>query len=134
MTAQKHMTLEQLRAADAWRCARAQPYGKDYVNLAKGVPALIMNSGLIQVMAHLHAKGGKEANTAHGLLERQLQEWLGARFTNLPDHSFDAFITALIEKTDPQQFQRITAEAMAWLRWLRQIAPAVDKDTALQKS
>lgn len=37
------LTLDQRRAADAWRCAQGK--GKDYANLAKGLPALIMNSG-----------------------------------------------------------------------------------------
>ena len=42
-------TLEQLRAADAW--ARAQGCSDEYQKLAKGLPALIMNSGLMQVLA-----------------------------------------------------------------------------------
>ncbi|HLQ86503.1 MAG TPA: type III-B CRISPR module-associated protein Cmr5 [Salinisphaeraceae bacterium] len=129
MGKQQAMTLEQQRAAFAWRCARAQTAGNDYVNLAKGVPALIMNSGLIQVMAHLYAKGNK-GNKQHGELEQHLRQWLASRFNDLPGNSFDAFAQALIEDTDPQRFQHITAEAMAWLRWLRQIAPAVEKNTA----
>lgn len=123
-TQNKRMTLEQQRAAFAWRCARAQTSGKDYVNLAKGVPALIMNSGLIQVMAHLRAKG-KKGSKQHDELELHIRTWLASRFNDLPGDSFDGFAKKLIEDTDPQQFQLVTAEAMAWLRWLRQIAPAV---------
>lgn len=127
MSEQKTITLEQQRAAHAWKCA--QGCSKEYVNLAKGLPALIMNSGLIQVMAHLHAKGGKGANKPHGLLEQHLRQWLAARFQTLPGNSFDVFAQALIENTEPRQFQHITAEAMAWLRWLRQLAPAVEKNS-----
>lgn len=130
MAEDKRITLEQQRAADAWRCAREQTSGKDYVNLAKGLPALIMNSGLIQVLAHLHAKGGRNGNRQHGELEMHLRQWLAQRFDALPNKDFDRFMYVLIEDTDPQRFQQITAEAMAWLRWMRQVAPAVQVDSA----
>ena len=54
------LTLEQRRAQDAWNCAGQ--YGEDHVNLAKGLPALIMSSGLMQVLAFLHEKGQKQAH------------------------------------------------------------------------
>ena len=52
-------TLEQKRAQHAGDKAREgiRNHGKDYVNDAKGLPALIMNRGLMQVMAFLHEKG-----------------------------------------------------------------------------
>ena len=54
------LTLEQQRAQDAWKKADEGigRHGKDYVNDAKGLPALIMNSGLMQVMAFLLGGGG----------------------------------------------------------------------------
>jgi CRISPR-associated protein Cmr5 len=36
---------------------------------------------------------------------------------------FEAFMQHLMD-ADPQRFQMITAEAFAWLRWLRQMAAA----------
>ena len=54
------VSLEQQRAADAWKQSKHK--GKDYVNLAKGLSALIMNSGLMQVLAFLHEKGGKQTH------------------------------------------------------------------------
>lgn len=113
-------TLEQLRAADAWQ--RCQGCGKDYVNLAKGLPALIMNSGLMQVVAFLHAKGG-----VNETLGAQLRTWLRQRFPSvIRDDGFETFMQALM-KAEPRVFQNITAEAFAWLRWVRQVAPAVQK-------
>ena len=115
------LTLEQRRAADAWR--RAQGCSKEYVNLAKGLPALIMNSGLMQVMAFLHEKGSSQKGSSHGDLGQHLRDWLHQRFAEVPV-DFQGFMTALM-KAAPHDFQMITAESFAWLRWLRQIAPAV---------
>ena len=66
---QTKQTMEQKRAADAW--ARCQGCSNEYQNLAKSVPALIMNSGLMQVLAFLHEKGGKdhEVPAHHAVVE-----------------------------------------------------------------
>lgn len=120
-------TLEQQRAADAWHKARLQDSA--YSHLAKSVPALIMNGGLLQTLAFLHEKGAKEQNKNHQLLGEHLRDWLARRFTEqFPSSRFDAFMPKLIE-AEPLVFQQVTVEAMAWLRWLRQMAPAVTLDT-----
>ena len=110
-------TLEQQRAQDAWcNCAA---YTKEHVNVAKGLPALIMNSGLMQVLAFCHEKGGNnEAVAAH------LRAWLQSRFPSLM--SKDDFTTVMqaLMKAQPADYQAITAEAFAWLRWMRQMAAA----------
>lgn len=118
-------TLEQQRAADAWRCANGcQPA---YTRLAKGLPALIMNSGLMQTIAFLEEKGQKSHNEPHARLGEDLRQWLSRRFPRLfTGADFQPFMQALLE-SEPRAFQQITAEALAWLRWLRQIAPAVEK-------
>lgn len=119
------VTLEQLRAADAWQ--QAQGCNKDYVNLAKGLPALIMNSGLMQVLAFLHEKGSKSKQEHCRILGDHLRGWLHGRFkTAIPSADFACFMSALM-KTESCLFQQITAEAMAWLRWLRQLAAAIEK-------
>lgn len=121
------LTLEQLRAQDAWRCARGQDRG--YANLAKTVPGLIMTSGLLQVLAYLHAKSHDGRNHQHGALALHLRNWLRLRFADvlgLSDSTdeFGQFMDALM-RTDAATFQDITTEAFAWLRWMRQIAPAM---------
>ena len=112
-------TLEQKRAQHAWDKAGQglANYGKDYVNDAKGLPALIMNSGLMQVMAYLHDKGGR-----HETLAQHLRDWLHAQCRTPAD--FEGFMQHLFEMRDARQFQAITAEAFAWLKWLRQMAAA----------
>ncbi|MDR0736142.1 MAG: type III-B CRISPR module-associated protein Cmr5 [Zoogloeaceae bacterium] len=115
-------TLEQERAQFAWECAQESigahngDYG-DYVNDTKGLPALIMNSGLMQVMAFLHEKGGR-----HETLGKHLRDWLHERYQTPAD--FNEFMEELLAM-EPRRFQDITAEALAWLKWLRQIAPAL---------
>ena len=115
---QPRQTLEQQRAQDAWEKAGAgiAQHKKDYVNDAKGLPALIMNSGLMQVMAYLEDKGGR-----HHTLGQHLRSWL-ARQCGTPEE-FNGFMQALM-KAEPGDYQAITAEAFAWLRWLRQMAAA----------
>ena len=119
-------TLEQKRAQDAWSCAgvafneierhdQSAKY-KDYMNDAKGLSALIMNSGLMQVMAFLHQKNGR-----HEFLAKQLRSWLNKRLQT--PEGFEQFMEELMS-ADSRRYQQITGEAFAWLRWLRQMAAA----------
>lgn len=131
--AKPRLTLEQQRAQDAWDCAsKAKQQLKDgydkYVDLAKSVPALIMNSGLMQVLAFLHEKsldkktGQPKPDDPHTLIGQHLRNALHKRFNDLP-MEFDGTMKKLMA-ADSHRFQAITAEAFAWLRWLRQMAPA----------
>ena len=127
-------TLEQQRAQDTWNCAESagKALGKDgydkYVKLAKALPALIMNSGLMQVVAFLHEKsldkktGKPKPDDHHTWVGSHLRMALHQRFSDVPA-DFDGFMDKLM-KADPSRFQAITAEAFAWLRWLRQMAAA----------
>jgi CRISPR-associated protein Cmr5 len=115
-------TLEQLRANDAWE--KSQRCSDEYVKLAKGLPALIMNSGLMQVLAFLEEKEQK-GHKHCGDLSRHLRDWLQQRFSrSIPKADFAPFMKALMQLDDPRTYQAITAEAFAWLRWMRQMAPA----------
>ena len=96
-----------------------------YVNLAKGLPALIMNSGLMQVMAFLHEKGTKDKQRYYQTLAQQLRTWLHGRFDEIPT-DFARCMTALMA-AEPPRFQAINAEAFAWLKWVRQVSAAVVK-------
>ena len=113
-------TLEQQRAQDAWN--QCETYTREHVNIAKGLPALIMNSGLMQVLAFCHEKGGNNETVA-----RHLRVWLRGRFAacfqNVQNAQFEPFMQALMQAS-PGDYQAITAEAFAWLRWMRQMAAA----------
>ena len=131
--AKPRQTLEQQRAQHAWDCAsEAKKQLRDdydkYVNLAKSVPALIMNSGLMQVLAFLHEKsldkktGYPKPDDPHTLIGQHLRNALHKRFSDLPAEFQSAMGTLM--KADSRRFQAITAEAFAWLRWMRQMAAA----------
>lgn len=110
-------TLEQRRTQDAWEKSAA--YQDKHRNFAKGMPALIMNSGLMQVLAFCHEKGGEYEDIA-----RDLRRWLHHRFNGVnTDPGFENFMLTLMN-ANPRTYQMITAEAFAWLKWLRQMASA----------
>jgi len=115
-------TLEQERAGNAWEKAQCgiRKYGKNYVNDVKGLPALIMNSGLMQTMAFLHSKHSNDKR--HEFLAQQLREWLAVRYELHND--FNGFMGDLYTMNDASRFQAITSEALAWLHWLRLMAAA----------
>jgi CRISPR-associated protein Cmr5 len=115
-------TLEQQRAADAWRCAQGR--SQEYANLAKSLPALIMNSGLLQVMAFLNEKGANKESQRHcSELGSDLRRWVYKRFQKEVPEDFNGFMQTLIN-ADSRKFQMVTTECLAWLRWLRQFAAA----------
>ena len=116
-------TLEQQRAQNAWDACAS--YSKEHVNAAKALPALIMNSGLMQVLAFCHEKGKAQADVA-----AHLRAWLAGRFpSKFPQNSdFAAFMQALMQ-VSPADYQAINAEAFAWLKRLRQMAAARNTKT-----
>lgn len=112
-----YTTLEQKRAQHAWDCSDG--CDKEYANCVKSLPALIMNSGLMQVLAFLHQKGGR-----HEIINQRLRQWLKQRYPKTIDSDqFEFFMQALI-KADPRTYQDITIETLSWLKWLRQMANA----------
>jgi CRISPR/Cas system CMR-associated protein Cmr5 small subunit len=87
--------------------------------IAKGLPALIMNSGLMQVLAFCHEKGKANEQVA-----THLRTWLNLRFNDVArDPGFDLFMQSLLN-APPAHYQAITTEAYAWLRWMRQMSSA----------
>jgi len=115
---QPQLTLEQRRAADAWNCVK-DGVGKEYVNVAKAMPQLIMNSGLMQTLAFMEQKKGEHQDVA-----KQLREWLNLRFNGVRrDPGFEPMMEALL-RAKPDDFRLYTAEVLAWLKWLRQFAAA----------
>lgn len=127
-------TLEQQRAQNAWKCAsNAQEALKDgydkYVALAKALPALIMNSGVMQVVAYLHEKSLDnqtklpKPNDHHTWLGNHFREALHTRFKEQIPTDFSGFMQALM-KVNSREYQAINAEAFAWLKWLRHMAAA----------
>ena len=118
--------LDQQRARFAWEKVKGQD--KEYVNLSKGLPALIMQSGLMPVLAFLHEKG----KTHHQALLKHLCTWLQQRFPQqILNEDFTKVMTALMGKPEGNPtvqarfYQMATEEALSILRWIRQFSAAV---------
>lgn len=115
-------TLEQRRAAYAWTCVNAvNPAARDdYTNLAKAMPMMVMNSGLMQTLAFLKDKG----KTHHLTLLDHVIHWITTQAQGEPVMPFAQLMESLC-KAAPLQFRHATAETHAILRWIRQFAPTL---------
>lgn len=114
-------TLEQQRAQYAWQMAQVgvKEHGKEYVNTCKGLPALIMTSGLMQTMAFLEQKGGR-----HSFIGQQIRNWLHKRY-DYPQE-FKRFMEEMF-KAKSATYQKVNNEVFALIKWLRHFAAAIDE-------
>ena len=117
-------TLDQQRAALAWGYATAAMktgFAKKYKNLAKGAPALIMNSGLMPTLAFYNSK-----DPEHKALLADLLAGLSQRLRPTPQpNGFQAFMVYL-QKSESNDYLRYTDEAVELLKWIRQFVDAVE--------
>lgn len=121
-------TLDQKRATFAWECAvRAAGLGKEYRALAKGAPALIMNSGLMPTLAFYNAKRGDAARRLLDDLLRGLSLRLHGQVLQADQGAamFKPFMQAL-QACDTRDYLRYTDEALELLKWIRQFVDAVE--------
>ncbi len=113
-------TLDQERAEFAW--AKTEKANKEFKNLVSGAPSLVMNNGLMQALAFWQER---RKQTHHALLVDALTEWLGTRVLQLPSNEARfAQVMAKLQKSDADSYFQATEEALAILRWLRQLAKA----------
>ncbi len=117
----KQRTLEQERAKAAWdriSAVKGKPYADKYGQLAKGAPAEIQANGLGQAVSFWRAKGKREPE--HRDLYDDVSIWLKQKVTGRDD----LIGWIMDEKTTSSQYRRATAEAMAFLLWLKRFAEA----------
>lgn len=127
-----HQTLDQQRAAFAWKAVtdakKALPDFKDFKNLAKGAPALIMGNGLMPALAFYESRGKNPAKA----LNSAISAWLVLRYVS--DASIKPLPKSYSELMDrllgaPSSFyMAATDETLSMLRWLRQFADATDTE------
>lgn len=121
-------TLDQKRATLAWQYATngIAQQGKEYKGLAKGAPALIMNSGLMPTLAFYSGK----SRAAQQLLD-DLIRGLSLRLESQDlkpgqgGHVFSKFMEKL-QKCESREYLRYTDEALELLKWVRQFVDAVE--------
>ena len=122
-------TLDQQRAALAWGFATTgmQQHGKEYKSLAKGAPALIMNSGLMPALAFYSGKGRAAQQLLDDLIRGLSKRLAGQELK--PDQGrqpFPGFMEAL-QKGTSHDYMRNTDEAIELLKWIRQFVDAVEE-------
>lgn len=121
-------TLDQQRAALAWgyaATAMKKNFANKYRNLAKGAPALIMNSGLMPTLAFYSSK-----DPEHKALLEDLLAGLSTRLKPLPQpKNFQDFMVHL-QKCESHEYLRMTDEALELLKWMRQFVDAVETQGA----
>lgn len=115
----RQRSLEQERARRAWErvtAAKGQNYAARYGQLARSAPADIQANGLGQTLAFWKAKG--EAH--HRALLGDVSQWVKAQL-NFSDGDLLQWI---INTADTDGYRRATAEAIAFLTWLKRFAEA----------
>lgn len=117
-TQSRRQTLEQERAAAAWKAVKAVPSSEksEYKTRAKNLPAMIQINGLGSTMAFLLSKPKKEA---YKLVYEHLSKWLKEQ---LPYQEDD--LMRFIQKQDVDLYRRATAEAIAYGIWLKRYVEA----------
>jgi len=122
-------TLDQQRAALAWGYATAgmAQHGKDYKGLAKGAPALIMNSGLMPTLAFYAGKGAAAQQLLDQLICGISSRLLGQKLSGGQGiRLFPEFMKKL-QTGSSHDYLRCTDEALEQLKWIRQFVDAVQE-------
>jgi CRISPR-associated protein Cmr5 len=119
----RQRSLEQERAKAAWERVievKGKPYAAKYNQLARGAAADIQANGLGQTLAFWRAKGRNEGEEHHRVVFDHVSDWVRQRlrFTE-PD-----LLQWVMGTADTDGYRRATAEAIAFLVWLRRFAEA----------
>ena len=108
--------LEQIRAANA---LAAKNSGKDFKgksgggSVAKKIPPLIINHGLLQFLAYANAEAGAERDISDCLAQHLSDLGIVQNCSNT-----DQLLTTL-SQGDSQQLKQATTETMAWFNYAR---------------
>jgi CRISPR-associated protein Cmr5 len=119
----RQQTLEQKRAAAAWASVTApnkKAYSDKYGQLAKSGPASIQANGLGQTLAFWRAKGKHKSNDEHEALYQDVSAWVREQLhVKQPD-----LLDWIMNHASTDQYRQATAEAIAFLGWLKRFAEA----------
>ncbi|MDH7578757.1 MAG: type III-B CRISPR module-associated protein Cmr5 [Bacillota bacterium] len=136
----RQRSLEQERAKTAWARIKEvkqhnegleekKKYAKEYGSLAKSAPTNIQINGLGQTLAFLRAKGfskGKpkgNGENAHCQLFLHVSEWVKGQL-GLKIKDPEDLLSWIVNSATTDEYRCATAEAMAFLSWLKRFAEA----------
>jgi len=126
----RQRSLEQERARVAWEKVRdvaKTNYQKEYGQLAKSAPADIQANGLGQTLAFWRARGSKDGkpkdggNNAHWKLQEHVSAWVMGQ---MEQQHRDGLLCWIMAEASTDDYRRATAEAIAFLNWLKRFAEA----------
>ncbi|WP_449241544.1 type III-B CRISPR module-associated protein Cmr5 [Desulfoscipio gibsoniae] len=123
------MTLEQLRAADAFNKInrllqqRNADWNEKYASYVQSLPATILMNGLGQAAATLLAAAKGNSEDAHRVLYGHLGDWLCRNNKSAPYQGAGGLMNAIVNN-ERDAYIRAQAEALAWLQWLKKFAAA----------
>jgi len=115
----RQRSLEQERAKAAWErvsAVKGQSYAGKYGQLARSAPADIQANGLGQTLAFWKAKGENH----HRALLEHVSEWVKGQI----GFSDGDLLQWVVTTADTDGYRRATAEAIAFLIWLKRFAEA----------
>ena len=120
-------TLGQQRAEGAWKDVvkvrdQGQAYAREYGQLARSAPADVQANGLGQTLALWRAKGKGRENSANWQLHEHVSAWVMRQMKVDDRDGLLAWIMA--QGTSTSDYRRATAEAIAFLTWLKRFAEA----------
>ncbi len=116
----RQRAIEQERAKAAWEdvgAAKRENHKKEYGQLARSAAADIQVNGLGQVLAFWGAKGKPE----HKALKKDVDEWVRSR---LGITQPEDLLQWIMQRATTDEYRRATAEALAFLAWLKRFAEA----------
>jgi len=122
-------TLDQKRAAAAWKAVEEvcdEESGKKYTAWVRKTPSLILTNGLGQTLAFLRAKGKGDNASEYQRVYNHLSEWVLPHLDpNIPNNPTER--RKLLEwllRQDSHVYRQATAEALAYINWLKRFAEA----------
>jgi CRISPR-associated protein Cmr5 len=116
----RRKTLEQERANRAWKCVREVKdgnYAAKYGSLARKAPSLVQTNGLGQTLAFLLSKA-KDQDNEHRAFYGHVSKWVTEQM------KWEKSLMEEVVSRDSADYRQATAEAMAFMMWLRRFAEA----------
>jgi len=121
--------LEQIRAANAWNCTQETKYaGKESGQVAKKVPALIREHGVLGTLAFALEKKSNDNSYVNDGMKRVLDTVAlhlsspGIKYLPKEVNDAEKWLRFLTEKASSMQLREQTAEAMQYLSYFRRFA------------
>ncbi len=115
-------SIEQERASVAWDCVQRMlmnPNKKEYGQLAKRAPADIQISGLGQTLAFWKAKG----ENYHRQLFKDVSDRV-IHYLKIDVNDKEDLLVWIMKRASTDQYRLATAEAIAFLGWVKRFAEA----------